>query len=361
VFPLPLRLKRPTAADVSGRFEDVRQWIRALDDGSKARRGFGYEIQWEEREYRSLGRNRVPSAAIVPTREDALRLVHKKRDAERFAQIAEATAASCPELRAWLVRKPLVALEHAHEWEQFLTVVSWFRTHPRPGVYLRQVDIEGIDTKFIETHRPLLSELLSVALPADAIDGSTKQSFERRYGLLTKPQTVRFRLLDERHRIAGFSDLAVPVGEFAALRPGVERVFITENEVNALAFPEIPGALIIFGLGYAVDRLDDVHWLRDKTIHYWGDIDTHGFAMLDRLRARFPQASSLLMDHATLMEHQRLWVREETPHKGSLSRLTPSEREVFQALQGNRLGDHVRLEQERIRFGWATRAIARVT
>ena len=287
-FPLLLRLKRPTVAEVSGRFDDVRRWIRALEDGSKARRDFGYEIQWEERDYRSLGRNRVPSGAVVPTREDALRLAHKQRDAERFAQIAGATAASCPELRTWLVTKPLVALEHAQEWERLLGVVSWFRAHPRPGVYLRQLDIEGIDTKFIEAHRPLLNELLGVVMPGDAIDASAKQNFERRYGLLTKPHTVRFRVLDSRHRIAGFSDLAVPVSEFAALRPTVARVFITENEVNALAFPAVPGALVIFGLGYAVDRLDDVHWLRDKAIHYWGDIDTHGFAMLDRLRARFP-------------------------------------------------------------------------
>ena len=55
-----------------------------------------------------------------------------------------------------------------------------------------------------------------------------------------------------------------------------------------------------------------------------------------------------------------MWVREDTPHKGSLSRLTRDERDVFEALQSHQFGDRVRLEQERIRFGWATSVIATI-
>jgi hypothetical protein len=29
-------------------------------------------------------------------------------------------------------------------------VLRWFVANPRPGVYLRQLDIPGVDTKFIE-------------------------------------------------------------------------------------------------------------------------------------------------------------------------------------------------------------------
>jgi hypothetical protein len=43
-------------------------------------------------------------------------------------------------------------------------------------------------------------------------------------------------MFDEAHWIGGLSDLAVPVMQFAQLRTCVERVFITENEDNALAF-----------------------------------------------------------------------------------------------------------------------------
>src|ERR1022692_4377837 len=36
---------------------------------------------------------------------------------------------------------------------------------------------------------------------------------------------------------------------------------------------------------------------------YWGDIDTYGFHILDRLRVLFPDVQSLLMDRDTLLEH----------------------------------------------------------
>jgi hypothetical protein len=42
---------------------------------------------------------------------------------------------------------------------------------------------------------------------------------------------------------------------------------------------------LIFGLGYGLDRLADVPWLERCEVWYWGDIDTHGVGILDRLRA----------------------------------------------------------------------------
>ena len=46
-------------------------------------------------------------------------------------------------------------------------------------------------------------------------------------------------------------------------------------------------------------------WLRRCAVHYWGDIDTHGFAMLARARRALPQTESLLMDRDTLLD----WLR----------------------------------------------------
>ncbi|MBN9161032.1 MAG: hypothetical protein BGO98_11110 [Myxococcales bacterium 68-20] len=356
-FPLALRLRRPDSSAMSERFDDVRRWIRELEENSKTRRGFGYDILWAEIDHRQLGRNRIPTGALVPTREDALRLLGKQRQADRFARLAALTLDSCPELRAWIEKKPKTLLDHAEDWEKILAVLAWFRAHPRPGVYLRQLDVAGVDTKFIEARKGLLMELLDIVLPKESIDASAKRDFEGRYGLLSKPPRVRFRILDREHYIGGLSDITVPASQFAELEPSVRRVFITENEINGLAFPYVPDAAVIFGLGYAIERLADVRWLRDRTIHYWGDIDTHGFAILDRLRAAFPEASSLLMDRETLMQHQSLWVQEETPHLGPLPRLSADEQDVFEALVADRFGVRVRLEQERVGYGWVTRAL----
>jgi hypothetical protein len=359
LFPLPLRLKRPDSRALVDRFDEVRRWIQGLAKNSKAEKGFGYDIGWAEIDHRQLGRNRVPQAIIVATEADALRLIGKEPEAERFQRLVSETLEAFPLLRDWLARRPLTVLERGDDWERVLAVLAWFRAHPRPGLYLRQLDIPGVDTKFIETHKGLLSELLDRILPATAVDREAKgvKGFEPRYGLLAKPPLVRFRLLDERFYQDGLSDLTVPVAQFARWHSPVRRVFITENEINGLAFPDVPESLVIFGLGYGLDRLTKVGWLGGKTLYYWGDIDTHGFAMLDRLRAAFPQARSLLMDKGTLLAHRELWVREAERHDGPLERLSVAERALFDDLRQDRLGERVRLEQERIGFRWLERAL----
>jgi len=263
-----------------------------------------------------------------------------------------------PELGGWLARRPLTALEYEADWERILRVLRWFRERPRCGLYLRQLDIGGVDTKFIESRKPLLAELLDIVLPPEALDKNAGlRNFELRYGLASKPSQVRFRILDQRLAIQGLTDLAVPAREFASLDLGVDRVFITENEINGLAFPSLGGSLVIFGLGYGLDRLSEVRWLHGRALHYWGDIDTYGFHILDRLRALFPAAQSLLMDRETLLQHAHLWVRESDPYGEELPRLTSVERELYDDLRFNRLGEHVRLEQERIAYGWLQRAL----
>ena len=248
-------------------------------------------------------------------------------------------------------------VEYADDWERILTVLLWFREHPRCGLYLRQLDIGGVDTKFIEGRKPLLAELLDIVLPAGALDQSAGlRNFEPRYGLASKPSQVRFRILDPRLAIQGLTDLAVPASEFASLDLPVDRVFITENEINGLAFPSLAGSLVIFGLGYGLDRLSEVRWLHGRALHYWGDIDTYGFHILDRLRALFPSARSFLMDRETLLKHSALWVRKGS-YDAELLRLTSVERVLYDDLRYQRLGERVRLEQERIPYGWVRRAL----
>jgi hypothetical protein len=105
------------------------------------------------------------------------------------------------------------------------------------------------------------------------------------------------------------------------------------------------------GRGYAIELLASCEWLKQKTVRYWGDIDTHGFAILDRLRSALPSVASLLMDSETLLSHRRLWVQEERQYEKTLMHLTDEERDVFEALLSGQFGERVRLEQERISVG----------
>ena len=349
-FPLTLRLRGPTPRELATRHDEVRAWIRELEAESHAALGYGYDIVWSETSNRVIGRNRIPSSIIVPTRTDALSLISQTETAERFAALAQSTTERFPELEAWFRRRPLKVLEHEGAWERILAVLDWLRANPRSGRYLREIDVPGVDTKFIEARKPLLAELLDVVLPADAINVSRIGSaeFEARYGLATKPALVRFRVLDPDLAIHGLTDLTVRIDELARLDLAVERVIIVENEITGLALPAMARTAVIFGLGYAVGLLRELDWLKDREALYWGDIDTNGFAMLERMRAILPDVRSLLMDRGTLMRHQAHWSTELTPYVGALDRLTPTEAGLYDDLRFDRLGRAVRLEQERI-------------
>jgi hypothetical protein len=358
-FPLPLRLRRPLPRELGERFEAVRSWIEVLENGSRSKLGAGYEIVWEEVNNRQLGRNKVPIAVRLPTRADALALIEKADEAARFDKLVGPTLDRFPVLREWLIKRPLVALGHASDWSRVLDCLAWFCDHPRSGLYARQIDVAGVDTKFIEARKGLLTELLDIVLPAEAIDTSATgaKGFEARYRLSTKPSIVRFRILDDCHAIAGLTDLTVPAEQFARLSLNISRVFVVENEITGLAFPATADGIVVLGLGHAVSLISSAHWLGDCEVYYWGDIDTHGFAMLDRLRASLPGVRSLLMDRETLLSHRSMWTTEEAPHIASLDRLTPSEAALYADLRFDRLARSVRLEQERISFGWLRRAL----
>ena len=271
-----------------------------------------------------------------------------------------------------------MTLEREADWPAILATLGWFRAHPRSGLYARQIDAPGVHSKFVETHRALLSELLDIVLPQCAVDGSScgplsgSALFARRYGLREKPGRVRFRALDSGLALhVGIArapsdlevqELCIPSEDFARLFPsrGAEgpcNVFITENEINFLAFPAVAGSLIVFGSGYGFSSLERAEWLHRCRILYWGDLDSHGFAILDQLRADFPDAESLLMDRSTLLEHRELWTSEGTPTKAELTRLRSDERELYDDLRYDRLAPALRLEQERIRFSWVESAL----
>ncbi|MCM8600294.1 MAG: DUF3322 domain-containing protein [Candidatus Accumulibacter sp.] len=351
-WPLRLSLKTPGAADLSDRFEAVRDWVRALADTPHVR------IEWRDWNHRVQGMQRLPAAVWVDSAHDALAVIGMAREARRFDALWQQTAAAQPALLSWLSRRPRQALDLADRWQRLLAVVAWLQAHPRPGVYMRQVDAPGVDSKFIETHRGVLGELLDLALPPATIDsGATGiTQFARRFGFLDKPVRIRFRLLDPAlpglPGCTGLPDITLDAGSFADLALPVERVFITENETNFLAFPPLAGAIVVFGAGYGWEALARAAWLHPCRLHYWGDIDTHGFAILDQLRGHFPQVASFLMDRDTLLAHRLHWGEEPEPARQDLLRLTTQEEAVYDELRFDRLQSRLRLEQERVGFGW---------
>lgn len=350
LFPRRLTLKGPDSRELSERFPEVRDWIGQLSTAAGR-----YRIEWRRVNHRVLGNNEIPAAIWIDQLSNALGLIGKCRVAEQFAALVELTRDKQPELLPWLIKRPMRALELAEDWPRLLEIIGWLLEHPRPTIYLRQIDLPGVHTKLIEGHRGVLAELLDLVLPEDSIDGTHTGigGFCRRYGFLDKPSRVRFRMLDSNVPllpVQADQDITLTQAAFASLDLSVSKVFITENEINFLAFPDVSDAMVVFGAGYGFDNLAAAPWLREKEIYYWGDIDTHGFAILNQLRGFLPHVVSFLMDQQTLLAHRALWGVEMQPETGTLTRLNSEESALYDQLRQNHWGERVRLEQERIGF-----------
>ena len=406
-FPMRLVLKRPSAAELRDHFDEARTWSASLRAMPHVR------LTMREFRHRVSGANALPHEAWIDTVEDAVALMGTQRETAAFRRVVEATGDRQPSLLPWLARRPLQGLQLAGDWDRLLDVVGWLQDHPRPGVYLRQMDVPGVHSKFVEARRGVIGELLDCALLPESIDAGAAGAagFARRYGFLDKPERIRFRVLDPARALlpgghiqhamhdAGTSvagiggdgtgggciqdamhdastsvagiggdgtggshiqDVTLDARTFAALDTGVSRVFITENEINFLAFPRMKDAMAIFGAGYGFESLGQAHWLARCRLFYWGDIDTHGFAILDELRGNFDQVESFLMDRDTFLAFESLWGAESSPIDRDLPRLTAGERALYDDLRDNRIGTHLRLEQERIGFAWVRNELSRL-
>lgn len=340
--PIDIPLRGPGPAEIGGRLAEIQTWAAEWE---RAGRG-PLRVEYKQVGGRLVGANRIPCRAWLDGYPQAWELLSARRQVGELTELADRVKAECPRTASWLERNPVRALRLAADWDRLLATVRWIDEHQLADRYIRQVDVPGVDTKFIEGHQHVLTQLLDLQLDPARIDPAA-QDFAGRFGFRRKPEYVRFRCVGRGFR---YTEMTVRADELTAAPMGVTRAYILENEVTYLAFPLAADAIVLFGDGYAVNVLARLGWLATLHLTYWGDLDTHGFAILNRLRSRFPHARSILMDRETLLAHQSQWVTEKTPTKASLDFLTPAEQDLYQDLVGDAFGPAVRLEQERVSF-----------
>jgi len=347
--PLGIPVRGPSARQLGEHLAEVQQWAA---EWAAAAAGGPLRVEYQPVGGRHFGTNSIPARAWLDSYEDAWALLRVGAEVRRLAGLIEAARGT--RLVPWLTGHPMRALRLADDWDRLLATVGWVERRQAPGMYLRQVDVPGVDTKFIERHKGVLTELLDAQLDPGRVVAEAPD-FAGRYGFLRRPGYVRFRVAGGYR---GFSELSVRPDEFRAVPDGVSRAYVIENEITYLAFPVPDGAMVIFGGGYAVPVLAPLGWLAGLGVVYWGDIDTHGFAILNRLRHHLPHARSMLMDRATLLGHRDHWATEPAPTAAALDRLDQAESAVYADLVSDAYGPSIRLEQERISFAAVEKAVA---
>jgi hypothetical protein len=349
---LRISIRGPTALERAAEYDRVRDWIASWRDGPSQ-----ISVEWKTVTDKVMGRNDLPVVAHLRTVEELNSLIGKTSQYRWFAkQLADTPS----RFHDFMARKPQRVLQIGHDWPAVVAAAAWLAENPSPGIYVRQIPALGVHTKLVESYRRDIADLVPALHAAEAPVG--KNWFETRYGFTSKPLRVRFRFLDQTMPGAPpFADVETPVSEAAEHLVTARCVLMVENEVSFLALPPLAGTVALLGSGNAAPAIiAAVPWLASQPLLYWGDIDTHGFVILGRVRAsvngRAP-VSSVLMDRNTLLGHQPAWSIEETPATTVASHLTADESSVLLDLTTGRYGTGVRLEQERIVWSHVVEAL----
>lgn len=335
-------LHPPTRAQVLADEAAAREFVRAWQAWQPTE-----EVEWATRSWAGLGKQDVPVRVTLSGWDRVAEVARRAGEValarERFGALVELFP-DWPEFRE----------RAAHLWSSWLAMsdddfarlclaLRWFHVKPSSGLRARAVPIEGLDTKWIATHRGLLQRLLGVA----------------DLGLAEGDRLMRVRFLDGVLAPApGLLDMAVPFGSLAL--PDGLTVVVVENKETFLALPQAPegsGAVLVWGSGYTASALPELPWVRAaRRVLYWGDADADGYAILNALRSRLAAEGasvpivSVAMDVETVQRFLHLAVADPGDTTRVLPHLTDDEERARQFLvaSGNK-----RLEQERVSLEWA--------
>ncbi|WP_347038977.1 DUF3322 domain-containing protein [Glutamicibacter halophytocola] len=202
------------------------------------------------------GANEVPQAIWFDTVQDELAFLGKREEGKRFLRWSNELSLQEPTLLAWASARPFQLLELREGALTAAKVARWLVQNLSPRIYVRQLAIAGVHTKFVEGHVRVIDEMAAELSGMPAPRSSTMKSFKERWKFTTEPGTIRIRGLGNLLNAPGSAeDLEIPVSAFAAMGLAVHTVIVTENRTNFLALPLKPGTLVAFGAGYGMAGL----------------------------------------------------------------------------------------------------------
>lgn len=228
------------------------------------------------------------------------------------------------------------------EFTRMCSVLSWLTEHPKADCYIRELPIEGVDTKWFENNQRKIARFMSAVLNLPT--PMKVSEVAERWHLLTPPALIRLRHADAIvPSLPSESLVALPVSVLE--KQPVRQIAVVENLQTGLALTVPEDVLIVTGMGAAVRVLSEVSWCKNAAITYMGDLDQHGLTILAELRCALPHVRSVMMTLTELKTWRHLAVTDPTPPLAfPKTGLTDEEAELLSRLQT----EDIRLEQERI-------------
>lgn len=348
-WPYAVPLGEPTSAELGADSSAMVAKVAAWRDWEAA-----HHLRLRYRARRVLGTNQeLPTHLPVPDLDTAAGLCGGDWPARitRARRRAAVLADRYPHLPR--PGRTLAAVETLSDvdFDLLCRAADWFATHDATGLTPRQVPIEGLHAKWLNTRQQLVRTLAGI----DEL------------GLLPPhPARIHFTYLDPDYRSAGgrIHDSAT-VGDQVRLPYPPRVVIISENKDTAIHFAELPGGISVEGAGTGGSTVAAFDWITAAShLFYWGDMDADGLEILDGFRAAGVHAASILMDPASYAQWERFGTNLDRHGKplqprppATVAQLTAAERTLYDHLVSPSCPGHRRVEQERIPLAVALKAI----
>ena len=325
----------------------LRQWADFW------RKGTHGTVQEARRDVLPGVRTMVPVRIVFSDAQLVFAELGESGRAKAFLSMYRQLRQELPAAISWMLDYPRRIQERGF-FPGCLALGKAFLAGIEPGQYLREIQAEGVDTKFMERDMLLTRSLWNVLNP----DRPAANEVELRELWQTRQvdtPDVGVRVLDEQLGWYGVTKFFLSVDEAAKCRLPVRRVFITENKVNGYRLPLLAESIVLFGMGYGVIELArKAVWLHATEVIYWGDLDSNGFDILSQLRAELPGVRSMLMTPELWTRYPEAVVADKGDCQRIPDRLTVREKQAWAMGREH----HARLEQERIALKDGAAAVA---
>ena len=334
-WPLRLSIGRPAPALLAHRTALVREHIarwRAVTVGS---------VDWQASAFRSAAEPvSLPRHWVLASPQEWAQAADDATVRLELPRLAHLLDEVDPRFRALLARQRALWRDRSDaEVRRAAALALELQPGIAGGRPLRSLALAGVDSKFIERNRALVTALLDVRFDGGAsqigLDAFLDTADEGEHWLLVVPLSQGLLpFAQQRVRSRELVDTPLPAA----------RVLLIENDRALHLVPAMPDTIAVLGAGLDLAWLR-ADWLRTRDLAYWGDMDTWGLHMLARARRHQPQLQPLLMHRELFDRHAATLAVAEPVNAGPEppDGLTAGEQAFYRYLLGL---DKGRIEQE---------------
>lgn len=333
-WPIDLSIGRPSPRKMIHALDDVKQHIETW---RQVRIG---QVLWAPIRYRVASAPvDVPVAWRLSKPSQWIDAIGESCVRREFEAMAALVAQTMPEFHSLFVRRRSLWLEKPlEEVLQAARLAKKVTPGCAQGQPLRLLSLEGIDTKFFERHSKLVTALLDARF-----DGEVSQLGLENFLGAFREIDHWLLVVELDGSLLPFQKMRVRAGELKETALPGSHLLIVENESCQHLLPESKNTIAVLGAGFDLSWTEG-HWLTEKRVAYWGDIDSWGLQFLSKARCAVEHLEALLMTQDIFDEFcQAAVVEPVVASTVAPERLTVAESQLYQRLLREERG---RLEQE---------------